>query len=1076
MDHYRMVCDCFRTVLLILLNRFAYGILFLVRCYRHCSNEFNIRAKLEDLIEIEKMRAGKEFSKADAPMKLSEASRLLYSAIQVMRIFGWAWRWAEWWVDYNSSWEPLLEPGQKEKDMTKEELKIVESTRESRCEDARRCRLAAFGAALRNRLYDTPDGFKRTALDKALRAILSTTSLVGPLTPLEIDFYIDWLGRAYRSKSRLLYMGKFKNSISSDATFCIHEDGTPKYELGNRPLPGDHDLPNHVIFETDCKEIDSFLRDEVLVDDEIMSEELPSKPKSKKSSTKLKCKSTAATKKKSQTTATCTFTPSKRSTREKPETLTVDTALVSTIEGKVRRSVLYRRNEAREQISTDIKKNSRSQRSTYAEDIPDSLVHVAGLSIDDGTEFATTVNIHSNPVENAGPRPDVVNIEDSAAIGHTDAIPASELTTVDKEAHEKSPEEPSDLPSSEKELTDIIIDVAGDTLYAKPTASNLQTITDESPVVTNWALPQQSSKDVPIAEANISAMKRKREPIRPFTYEHHEMKRAKKSKNEARTDIDIPNKKRRPRLSQEAAKLDTSEHTVVAKLDTSEQTVVDGEPTIPTMAEPPVEPAAITDELSNFIPNTLSEETITEDVSPILTNVVKCKDTTAIGNTDAIQASEMLLVASCEKSPDEPDDLATTESGSTNVVLDMTGDPLDAKPIASKLQPAENESRVGTSQILLKQRAKDVPIADADASVKKRKREPIRPFTYEHHEMKGAKNKFFKNKEVPDIDVPQKKRGRPRFNRESAKLGTAKNTAVGGDPIVLTMPEPPVVYADVNDEAPNTSIEKTTNEPLIPTLPNVVKHNDATAISNTDAIRLDNKNNEGCKKSPEERSVLSLSENVSTDLRTDGTLDIDTKPIASNIQPAENESPVRTRRVPRSKDVPLTDAYASVKKRKREPIRPFTYGHHEMKGAKNKKSKNEAVPDIDIPQKKRGRPKFNRETVKIDESEHAAVDGEPNIPTMPEPPVMSNTLPSTLSERSTDTAVIPTETNAALVKVQIHDNVIGTDGTIISTLPALNSDDGNNNNSTEPLSVVAARVSYAKIRRPGRPRKHKPPI
>ena len=35
---------------------------------------------------------------------------------------------------------------------------IVHSTPESRCEDARRCRLAAFGAALRNRDYDQEEG------------------------------------------------------------------------------------------------------------------------------------------------------------------------------------------------------------------------------------------------------------------------------------------------------------------------------------------------------------------------------------------------------------------------------------------------------------------------------------------------------------------------------------------------------------------------------------------------------------------------------------------------------------------------------------------------------------------------------------------------------------------------------------------------------------------------------------------------------------------------------------------------------------------------------------------------------
>jgi hypothetical protein len=248
-----------------------------VRCYRHSGNAFNLRAKLEDLIEIEKKRAGKDYSKADAPMKLSDASRLLYASIHVMRTLGWAWRWAEWWVDYNSSWEPLLEPWQDERKMTKEELKIVESTRERRCEDARKCRLAAFGAALRNRMYDLDDGFKERELDRALRAVLHTASLVGPLSTVEIDFYVDWLSRAYRSKSRLLYFGEYKGNVSPFNEFCIHADKTPKFELGERPLPGEQNLRDGDIFESNIQEVDSFLQSDLLSGS-------PAAPKSRKSS------------------------------------------------------------------------------------------------------------------------------------------------------------------------------------------------------------------------------------------------------------------------------------------------------------------------------------------------------------------------------------------------------------------------------------------------------------------------------------------------------------------------------------------------------------------------------------------------------------------------------------------------------------------------------------------------------------------------------------------------------------------------------------------------------------------------
>jgi hypothetical protein len=242
-----------------------------VRCYRHGNNEYNLRAKLEDLIEIEKKRSGKDYAKSDAPMTMNDAGRLLNASIQVMRILGWAWRWAEWWVDYNSSWEPLIEPWQKEENMTNEELKKVESTRETRCEDARKCRLAAFGAALRNRLYDDKDGFKNKALEKALRAVLHTESLVGPLSPLEIDFYVDWLGRAYRSQSRLLYFGNDKNMVSNDHEFCIYPDKSLKHELGERPLPGEQEVPEGVVFESNIRDVDNFLQTALLCDLPIMS-------------------------------------------------------------------------------------------------------------------------------------------------------------------------------------------------------------------------------------------------------------------------------------------------------------------------------------------------------------------------------------------------------------------------------------------------------------------------------------------------------------------------------------------------------------------------------------------------------------------------------------------------------------------------------------------------------------------------------------------------------------------------------------------------------------------------------------
>jgi hypothetical protein len=215
------------------------------------------------LVEVEKRRSGKKMTRKDSPMNNFDASRLMNHSIVVLRVLGWAWRWAEWWVEYESNWEPLLEPGQKEKDLTKKELKIVDSTQESRCDDARKCRLAAVGAALRHRCYDTDEGFDNESFDRAIRAVLNTPSLVGPFEKVEIDFLAEWLGRAYRSKSYLLGLGDDKVPVAKDV-FCLHiDDKTPKYELGDRPIPGKKQLRDGKIFETDVNEPDDYLKPEV---------------------------------------------------------------------------------------------------------------------------------------------------------------------------------------------------------------------------------------------------------------------------------------------------------------------------------------------------------------------------------------------------------------------------------------------------------------------------------------------------------------------------------------------------------------------------------------------------------------------------------------------------------------------------------------------------------------------------------------------------------------------------------------------------------------------------------------------
>ena len=237
----------------------------LVNCYQHCSNEHNLRAKLEDLYEIEKARIQRRQRKDDMRYTFPEGSRIMNAAIVVVKILGWAWRWAEWWVEHDSSWEPLLEPGQKEEDLSPEQLKRVYSTRESRCEDARKCRLVAFGAALRNRLYDDGDDCDRLALDRALRAVLNTPSLVGPLTKAEIDFHADWLGRAYRSKSNLLFLGDDKIPVEQGG-FCLNQkDKSPKYEIDPTKVPGKQSLESGACFESGIDDVDDFLIAEVTV-------------------------------------------------------------------------------------------------------------------------------------------------------------------------------------------------------------------------------------------------------------------------------------------------------------------------------------------------------------------------------------------------------------------------------------------------------------------------------------------------------------------------------------------------------------------------------------------------------------------------------------------------------------------------------------------------------------------------------------------------------------------------------------------------------------------------------------------
>jgi hypothetical protein len=75
---------------------------FYLRCFHHSQNANNLRARLEDLLEVEISRSSsktgyKKFDKGFQPMTWDHAASLLHSAVTVLRVMGWAWRWADWW-------------------------------------------------------------------------------------------------------------------------------------------------------------------------------------------------------------------------------------------------------------------------------------------------------------------------------------------------------------------------------------------------------------------------------------------------------------------------------------------------------------------------------------------------------------------------------------------------------------------------------------------------------------------------------------------------------------------------------------------------------------------------------------------------------------------------------------------------------------------------------------------------------------------------------------------------------------------------------------------------------------------
>ena len=218
-----------------------YGKSFTVACLQHSSTEHNLRARIENMVVEEEHR--KKTSESSS-LSYADSEKYLGFAVQILRALGWAWRWEEWWIKHNYRWEAYLpylgdEEGKTADDYTDEEKRIFDSTVASRRNDSGDCRLMDFSAALRNRSYDLPGGgCDNVSLVRALRAVLDKPSIVGPLKDSEKEFLMLWLPMAYRSESKKLCFGENKVEIG-DAKFCYFgSQRSPKFELGDRPLPG----------------------------------------------------------------------------------------------------------------------------------------------------------------------------------------------------------------------------------------------------------------------------------------------------------------------------------------------------------------------------------------------------------------------------------------------------------------------------------------------------------------------------------------------------------------------------------------------------------------------------------------------------------------------------------------------------------------------------------------------------------------------------------------------------------------------------------------------------------------------
>ena len=221
---------------------------------------------------------------------------------------------------------------------------------------------------------------------------------------------------------------------------------------------------------------------------------------------------------------------------------------------------------------------------------------------------------------------------------------------------------------------------------------------------------------------------------------------------------------------------------------------------------------------------------------------------------------------------------------------------------------------------------------------------------------------------------------------------------------------------------------------------------------------------------------------------------LDKKPAASKKLPVKGESSLKTRPIPKrsESETPSASAYISVKSRKREPTRLFTYEHHEMKGLIRKRnvatSKNDTPSNIVIP-KKELRPRLNLKAVKVEATESNDVAAESYEPVLPElcengeeKEVSSSLVPSTSCELVIEQAAVDTEvetTKPDLTEPTFDANVKCEHDETSATVPTeLTATTSSNVSTVEHVlsAVDTPRTTYTKIRRPGRPRsKNKPP-